>query len=104
MAHPIHVCTASASSACRSSSSLSRRDDDVISLARIGYTETDRQLMIPMCRFRPVDTGGKGRGSFPGPRDIWMAPPSLKNNKNSNKVPLFDRKTDRSTILTELNY
>jgi len=25
--------------------------------------------------------GGKG-GSFPGPRDVWGAPPSLKNTEN----------------------
>jgi len=25
--------------------------------------------------------GGKGGGSFPGPRDVWGAPPSLKNTE-----------------------
>ena len=31
--------------------------------------------------FRPVERGERGE-SFPGPRDVWGAAPSLKNTEN----------------------
>ena len=31
---------------------------------------------------RPVERGGKGGGEFSRARDVWGAPPSLKNTEN----------------------
>ena len=48
------------------------------------YLETNSTLLTQKLvtpSYRPVEGGG-GRGeSFPGPRDVWGALPSLKNTK-----------------------
>jgi len=51
----------------------------------LGYTKTNtNSLLMDHQRevwSRPVERGGE-RERFPGPRDVWGAPPSLKNTEN----------------------